>query len=483
MSFPKIDTDHKLLKDTFDWCITKAHEYVATDKALPIDHTGEVAMSIPSYWAGYRTRHAFYIRDFVHQADGAWLLGLDKENYTMMEAFAKSANARRRWFAIWALNFDGSEYYGDYKDDDHFVREIPSQFELVECVYNLYKKTGDKRYISDEMFEYCTKMVTDFVKDLDTDGNGIPEGFGSADLIDCTYDERTGEFSKYYESGDAIGCQYQAYLAYAELCKARGDIDSYNTWLDNAQKLKTYFNDEWSVINGDKECDYAHAILLHDKKTKVSGFARETSIFMPLKLVTQAGDRTQRYLDLINAGQTGIGTPGANQNIEGYTYYPDLYFKYNRIDDAWKWMKYILSQWHLPHESPRQGPNCYYPELSYTFISHVVQGLMGVDANVPKHSITTLSRLPDEIKYLNLKEQKFGDNTVTIMHFGREYCSMTNHEGNDIIWNIQFAGIHEDISVDVDGFDGKCEVKYINGAPVTEVSVVVKPHFTVTAHI
>ena len=108
---------------------------------------------------------------------------------------------------------------------------------------------------------------------------------------------------------------------------------------------------------------------------------------------------------------------------------------------------------------------------------------MGVDANIPEHSITTLSRLPDEIKYLNLKEQKFGDNTVTIMHFGRGYSSMTNHEGHDIIWNIQFAGIYEDISVDVDGFDGKCEVKYINGAPVTEVSVVVKPHYTVTAHI
>ncbi|MBE5817915.1 MAG: hypothetical protein E7312_02560 [Clostridiales bacterium] len=484
MRFPKIDTDHRELKEVFDWSVVKAHEYVATDRIFPIDHTDRVAKSIPCYWAGYRTRHAFYIRDFVHQADGAWLLGLDEENYRMMEAFVRSATKERGYFALWALCFDGSPYYGDYKSDDSFVREIPSQFELVECIYKLYLKTGDKRYLSDEMFDFCTRMVTTFVETLDTDKNGVPEGLGHHESISCTYDERGDEEDAYFEAGDGIGCQYQAYLAYAGLCKARGDCRSYEIWMDKAEELKRYFNDEWSVVNGDKDSTFAHAILMKDKSKKLQGFAKETSVFMPLKLVTEAGKRTSAYLDLINAGQgTGIGFPGANSNIEGYTYYPDLYFLYNRVDDAWKWMRYIMDHRHDPHESPRQGPNCYYPELSYTFVSHVVQGLMGVSVNVPDNSITTLSKLPNDIRYLNLKEQKMGNNTVTIMHFGRQYSSLSNLEGEDITWNIQFEGIHDHIAVDIDGFDGECEVKYINGAPVTCITVTVKANHTVTAHV
>ena len=63
---------------------------------------------LPSYWAGYHDRTAFYIRDFVHQAAGAEYLGYHEENYQMMRCFVEGACADTGWYAPWALNFDGS---------------------------------------------------------------------------------------------------------------------------------------------------------------------------------------------------------------------------------------------------------------------------------------------------------------------------------------------------------------------------------------
>lgn len=74
-SLPKLDT-------AFRWAVGKALSYVQTGRTGVVDGheqqragVGQVAY-IPSYWAGYTWRTAFYSRDFCHQADGAHLLGL-----------------------------------------------------------------------------------------------------------------------------------------------------------------------------------------------------------------------------------------------------------------------------------------------------------------------------------------------------------------------------------------------------------------------
>lgn len=66
--------------------------------------------------------------DFCHQAIGAHMLGLDTENFTMLKAFAASANAKQQWYPVWALNFDGSIYTLDYHSPTDFVREVPAVF-------------------------------------------------------------------------------------------------------------------------------------------------------------------------------------------------------------------------------------------------------------------------------------------------------------------------------------------------------------------
>ena len=53
------------LNEAFEWAKNMAMSYVTTGKRGPINdgRSGE-GDYIPSYWAGYRTRAAFYIRDY-----------------------------------------------------------------------------------------------------------------------------------------------------------------------------------------------------------------------------------------------------------------------------------------------------------------------------------------------------------------------------------------------------------------------------------
>ena len=142
------------------------------------DHTG-IHDYIPSYWAGYYDRTAFYSRDFVHQVIGAHMGGLDEENYSMFKAFVKGATKERKWYTPWAFNFDGTPHTIDFKHDDYFVREVPVQFELVEKAYRQYLWSGDSRYLYDEDFwNFYTKVMTEFITLHDTNNNGIAEGSG-----------------------------------------------------------------------------------------------------------------------------------------------------------------------------------------------------------------------------------------------------------------------------------------------------------------
>ncbi|MFE8729858.1 hypothetical protein, partial [Aeromonas hydrophila] len=119
---------------------------------------------LPSYWAGYYDRTAFYGRDFAHQVAGAEIAGWRAENFSMFKVFARNANEARKWYTLWAFNFDGSPHTIDYKDDSWFVREVPAQFELVEKAYHAYLWSGDRRYIEDpELWTFYGKVMTDFI--------------------------------------------------------------------------------------------------------------------------------------------------------------------------------------------------------------------------------------------------------------------------------------------------------------------------------
>lgn len=467
------------LQDSFNWAANKVDQFVMTGKQGYINKdenrpTGTgTDKYIPSYWAGYYDRTAFYGRDFVHQATGGQIVGLYKENYSMFHTFAKNATEARKWFTPWAFNFNGTPHTIDYRDDTNFVREVPAQFELVQKAYEQYLWSGDERYINDpDMFNFYTKVMTDFITLHDTNHNGVAEGTGGGIFQGaCSYNERGGE--PMIEAGDSIGSQYQATLAYAGILEARGDKTGAASWYQKAADLKKYFNETWSVYDNDPNGLYARG-LDKDNTKKYTGFGGENSWFMPMKLITEPGERNDKYIDYVleNLGDGIDSVSTAPHNIEAYTYIPDMLFPYNRANDAWKWMKYITGMKDKPHERASQGTNGDYPEISFTFISHVVEGMMGVSPDAKNGFVSSIPRLPDEVKDAAIKYLQIGDYEISLAHNGNRKSTLSNDSAKDMVWEARFYGSHP--YVQVNGKPVAAQTKLLNGKTISYVTLPVK---------
>ncbi|MBO5160552.1 MAG: hypothetical protein J6B94_13410 [Lachnospiraceae bacterium] len=482
-----LESSNSNLADTFNWAANKIDQFVVTGTKNGIINKSESGAGsigedyIPSYWAGYFDRTAFYSRDFVHQATGAQIAGLADENYSMFSAFAKECTEARKWYTVWALNFDGSVYSLDYNNENSFVREVPAQFELVEKAYKQYLWSGDERYITDEtLWNFYTNVMTKYIETHDGNGNGVAQEVGTGIFNgSATYNERGGR--QVIEAGDSIGSQYQATLAYAGMLKARGENEEAEEWYQKAADLKEYFNDTWSVAD-DAQSEYVCAWGPNGQR--YSDFSKETSWFIPLKMITEPGERNDNYIDFIldNLGN-GIGTTStAPKNIEAYTYIPDMLFLYNRSDDAWKWMKYITSIKDNPHERPSQGTNGDYPEISFTYISQTIEGMMGVEPDAGAGFVATSPRLPQEVPDVKAKYMQIGDYELDLAHNSNTDSTLTNHNAEKAItWEVRFYGDHDYIQVGDKIF--AAENKEINGEIVSYVTTSVAAGASVNAKV
>ena len=203
-----------------------------------------------------------------------------------------------------------------------------------------------------------------------TDGipNVVAEGDGSGDIFrgSATYNEIR---SPLIEAGDGIACQYQALLAYARLLAARGEPEQAAKFQARAERLQTYFNSDWGVKPGAR----LYVRGYNARGEALTDFGLENSWFMPMKFIVAPGPMTDRYLDFI--AQSVSSPPGKPSNLEAISYLPGVFFPYHRVEDAWKWLEYIIDQ-----------PNREYPEISFTIISHVVEGLLGLEPNAPENA-------------------------------------------------------------------------------------------------
>jgi len=459
----KLYSDNHFLEASFKWAVEKTEQFVVTGMkngainlgdgkkwygpdgvvlASPDAEWAKPQDYAPCFWAGYFDRTAYYIRDFAHQAVGAHLVGLDRELYNMFHTFAKNASEKTGWYAPWAFNFDNSVYFMDTPNFNRFVREITAQFELVEKAYELYLWTGDRRYIDDEQnFMFIEKVMSDFIDLQDgtilSEKNGIPEGKG--DIFDgsCTYNERGFHAA---EAGDSIAAMYKALLCYGEILKIKGNVAKSAEQLERAQRLKAYFNNEWSVVpNSDKYC---YAIDNKGKKhykwrkigKEIHGGA--SLLFIPLKEISEIGERNDKLLTYIFNKEKNPLT--REDNIESLTYLPEVFFPYSQNDRAWYWMKHIIERKDLPHERASQGTNGDYPEISFTFISQTVQGLMGISVNAAENEITTCPHFPEEINEITLTDLIFGENIVDIT-LTKNTAELTNKGEKPIKWICRFG--------------------------------------------
>ena len=266
------------------------------------------------------------------------------------------------------------------------------------------------------------------------------------------------------------------------MLKARGEKEASDEWYQKAQDLKEYFNNDWSVKGGDSNGSYSCA-LGKDGTTKYNDFRKETSWFMPMKELTEAGERTDAFLDFIkeNVGD-GIGDKANSPvNIEAWSYLPDVFFPYNRADDAWKYMQYILSVKDKPHEIAVQGTNGDYPEISFTFVSQTITGMMGVTPDADAHKVSTVSRLPKDVGYVKANGIRVGEHTLDVEHDGLTNTTVTNHSDKILEWTAQFYGDYDYIQAGNQVLAAK--KKEINGEMVSYATIEVASGESVNAKI
>ena len=464
-SLPKLDA-------AFRWAVAKALSYVQTGRTGVVDGheqnragTGRVAY-IPSYWAGYTWRTAFYARDFCHQADGAHLLGLAPENLSMLRAFARSATPGRRGYPLWALNFDGSPFKLDYHGDDSFVREVPAVFELVEQCHRQFLWTADRAYLDDpDLRAFAARAVTEFIAWHDARRpNGVAEGDGSGDIFRgcATYNEIR---SPLIEAGDGIACEYQALLAWSRLLAARGERAQAKAFAAKADRLQSYFNTTWGVQAGSDRYVRGYNV----KGEALTDFGRENSWFMPMKFITRPSAKTDACLDFIaHAVETPEGRP---PNLEAISYLPGVFLPYHRVEEGWRWLEYIIDQ------RDRE-----YPEISYTLVSHVVTGLLGVEPNAPEHALLTIAHLPRAVTRLGVRRIPVGAHRVDVTHEGGSRSTVTHAAGpGRLHWTACFDGDHATLRVN--GRSRRAQSVTLHGRRASSVLVHLAPGSTATVEV
>ncbi|WP_394851180.1 hypothetical protein [Pendulispora rubella] len=481
---PMISSSNRKIVEMFDWAKYKANTWAqlpGTVGPLNVDEnnlsgTGTAAY-VASYWAGYANRSAYYSRDMAHQLVGAAVLGLSAENKTMLRAFAASASAEHVYFPVWAFNFDAKTYLSiDYRSPTNFVREVPAPFELVEKANEAYRWSGDSAYVNDPvLWNFYLHTTNEFITLHDSlQPNGVAEGTGNGIFAgSASYDEQSSE--RLAEAGDGIASQYQAYLAMVSLARSKGDRTLAATYDQKAAALKEYFNSTWSGAGSGANMIRAYGI----DGTPVTGWGRENSGFMAMKQIIDPGPRNEAYLDYIDQQTNGSGRPS---NIESLTYLPDIFFKNHRHDTAWKWMNYIYDQKDVQHVNGRQGANGDYPEVSFTLLSQTIQGLMGVAPDAPSHTVTTQSRLPTEMAWLEAHGLRIGRSAFTLRHDGAIKSTLTNASGTETYtWEARFVGVYR--TVTVNGRTRAGQTKTVHGVTYTYAMIPMAPGASASAAV
>jgi hypothetical protein len=477
----QISSSNKKLEEAFKWAVDMALSHVQTNKSGVVDRwergpgNGNVAY-IPCYWGGYNSRTAFYSRDICHQLVGGHLLKLQKENFTMLREFAKSSTPERKWFPLWALNFDGSPFKLDHRNDSDFVREVPATFELVDKAYQLFLWTGDKNYYMDEaLWNYYSHAVNEFIALHDSrKPNGVAEGDGSGDIFkgSATFNEERG--IPLIEAGDGIACQYRAFVGFAMLAKAKGNKELYNKYIKKAEDLRVYFNTVWAVKPGVRNLVRGY----NRKGEPLTNWGKENSWFILMKGISSPSERTDQYIAFVDSSASS--RRGKPSNIEARSYLPETFFNNNRIDLGWKWMEDIISNIDIKFPVSLTTGDGNYPEISFVLVSNVIEGLMGTEPNAPEQKLATISRLPAAISDLSVKNLQVGNNFFALKHVGNNRSILTCQSGKkSFTWEVRFYGEHPFIRMN--GKSKPALHKEINGTKISYLSIKIKAGQTIEA--
>lgn len=447
----------KNLERAFAWAKDMAMHY----KGDSTDPAG------PWYEAALPSRYAFCMRDVSHQCIGAEILGLSRENYNMFGLFAKNISASKDWCSYWEINKWGKAAPEDYRNDREFWYNLPANFDVLYASWRLYLWTGNKRYINDAAFvNFQQKTVKDYIdrwvlaadslltrpihpnkdiplneKDAFSTCRGLPSYSEGIPNLKTGIDLVAGLYRGLLTYSDILACKGMKkeaayYAAKAETYRSRIESD---WWDARAGQYNTLYGD-----NGKFAKDPSETFLVWFDALRDTARLKKTVAHM-----------TANYA-----------------NIENTSYYPYLFYKNGRWNEARKCILYL---------SDPVTPRREYPEVSFSVIEGIVHGLMGVTPDARSGTISTVFRVNGPGSAV-IKHLRVLNSAIDLSHLNKQRSVLSNHGKQAIKWKAMFYGNYRKAYANSVLYQVKNETDEM-GNKVSYAIIVVKPGMTVNVRM
>ena len=410
----KLTSSDKRLEYSFNWAKNRALSY-ASDGSDPVGKWYEAALP---------GRNAFCMRDVSHQCIGAYYLGLKDYNKNMMGKFAASISEAKDWCGYWEIDKNDKPAEADYRSDKDFWYNLPANFDVMSSCLNLYKLTGDKDYLCSEPFKtFYKKSVTDYPAHWDSDADGI---------MDSPVKNRFRGLASYYEANrnpiftgaDLVAAQANGYKVYTEIQKLCGKPETASGMLAKADKIKKTFDQSWWDEKNQRFYSYMGADGNFGPET-ITGILL---YILRFDLVTDK-DKMDKTLAILRSG---------GENVEENSYLASFFFKHG--DPEFAYQKLLATT-----DSTIQRRD--YPEVSYSVIDAVVEGLMGISLNAPNDELSTCPNLVKEADWVNVENIPWKEGSVSVKHTGQTSTELRLNDANPIFWQAGFKGEQKNLCV------------------------------------
>jgi hypothetical protein len=321
----------------------------------------------------------------------------------------------------------------DYKSDAEFWYNLPANYDVLDACYRMYLWTCDRTYIEDPIFlKFYEHTVTDYTSrwDLGVDrimlrNNVIP---GPPYFRgDPSYKESSPDIIL---GIDLLATQYAGYRSLAAIEAARGEHRTTELYLKSASDVKSLINTKWWNAPG----GYFYAFL--DKDHRFQGRAGADLLY---RNVADQGPKAQSALDALL--KTMRSEPASA--VEPESHYAEILYRYGEAEEAYA----VIMDLTRPGRERQE-----YPEVSYSVIGAIVDGLMGISV-VPaapmeglarsKHFDTVVETLPQltaATAWAELRNLPIKDGLISVRHEGERRTVLSNQGKSDLIWKAAFPG-------------------------------------------
>ncbi len=348
--------DDSVLEQGFNW---------AKEQALVYAHENDLVGDW--YEAALPQREAFCMRDVAHQAAGAHALGLQNHTKNMLLRFAQSISKSKDYCSFWEIDRHYRPCPVDYTNDNDFWYNLPANFDIIDCCYRMYLKTGDIDYVHHPDFvRFYELTMHEYVATWDINGDGILERKEACSRRGIpSYHELAND--KTDVMVDMLALQIRGYLSMAGLYDVAGNREGALRCQALAAHIRTMLEQEWYNTEQD---------MFYTARNPNGSFVHTGGFNTALHYYDVVADTVKRECDRTNLHMHVVEH---DTNVETLSHLPDTFFAAGDEGKGLFWLKKVIDPTLFRRE---------YPEVSFATISAYAHHLVGIRVDARTNSIS-----------------------------------------------------------------------------------------------